>query len=1071
MKKPFYSYLVLLIPILSPGGAATAGPAPAEVSSVYTLRQDRMPVHGTVVDTKGEPLIGAMVVEKGTQNGATTRNDGSFSLEVGPGAVLVVSFAGHETQEVAAAPQMRISMKGIDLSLEEVVVIGYGVQKKKLVTGSTVQVKGEDIARLNTSNALGALQSQAPGLNITQTSGFIGDGYKVNIRGLGTNGSNTPLYVIDGVAAGSIDGLSPNDIASIDVLKDAATAAIYGSRGANGVILITTKTGQAGRHEIIYDGYYGWQNLYKIPALLNAKEFMYIQDEGRLMDGKGPYNWDNLLPPTDLAAIRDGSWSGTNWLKEILNKNARIQSHSININNGSERSLSSIGFTYLRQEATMGVPGSVPALNRFNARINTESTVFKRGDRDILKIGQTLKYRYNQSQGQVAREDIYWNAVHNMLIMSPLMYPYNSEGKYYMYEDQQASGYNWDTANSANKNPIAYMDYQMNQNISKSHSLNASAYAELRPIKGLTIRSQFGYLLSASSYRAYIPAFGKLTAGLERSQDLVTQSMAMSQYWTLDNTVSYVFNIGHHNIDAMVGQSAAHQVQGESMSGSNENSIFYDFDHAWLSNVPNMSTVQSLTGSPTLSSGALSVFGRVNYNYRERYMLTLILRGDASSNFAPGFHWGYFPSVSAGWIITNENFWDDSFRAVNFLKLRASYGSNGNDRVSSFQYIGLITSNNNYGGYPWGNSMGDAATGSYAYRTVNPDLKWEVQTMVDLGFEARFFDNRLRFEFDWYNRLTKGWLVTPPISGDIGVSPAYVNGGDVRNKGFEIVLGWSQNVNRDLYFDANLSLSHNKNTVTRIDNSEKILHGPTSVLWEGSDECFRSEVGKPFAYFYGYASDGIFQNQKQIDSYTGAKLLGANTQPGDVIWRDVDGNGKIDDNDRTEIGNPHPDFTLGFSFNVSYKGFDLNVTTYGAFGHQILKCYRDFVASPQSNFTTEIFQRWHGEGTSNKFPRLSSSVSTNWNRISDIYIENGDYFKIKNVSLGYDFKRLLGPRIPIGQLKLYVSAQNLFTFTGYSGMDPEVGYGTTSSYSYAQGIDLGFYPSSRVIMIGTTIKF
>jgi TonB-linked SusC/RagA family outer membrane protein len=1060
--------LVLLFLILPIGNIIIANPNLMEISGNEAPQQKKMLVKGTIIDTSGETVIGATIKEKGTTNGTYSDVDGSFSIEVDHGATLVVSFVGYDTQELQATERMEIILRGNDRSLDEVVVVGYGVQKKKLVTGATVQVKGEDIARLNTPSVLGALQSQAPGVNITQVSGFIGDGFKVNIRGIGTNGTATPLYVIDGIVGGSLDGLSPNDIESIDVLKDAATAAIYGARAANGVILVKTKSGKAGRHEVSYDGYYGVQNLYKIPTLLNAQEFMSIQDESRAMDGLAPYNWANLIPARDLASIKDGSWTGTNWIKEILNKDAPVQSHSVNISNGTETSVFSIGFTYLQQEATMGVPSNIPVLNRYNARINSESVIIKKGDLDVLKIGETLNYRFNHSRGQVARDDIYWNTIHSALVMSPLMHAYNSNGNYYMYDDQVADGYNWDAANSANKNPIAYMDYMMNQNVSKSHSLQSSVYAELKPIKNLTLRSQFGYMYSSSSYRSYIPSYGKLTSTLQQVQDRVTQSMAQSQYWTWDNTANYIMKYGEHNIDVLLGQSMARQVLSESMSGSNQGSIFYDFEHAWLSNVPTLNTVQSLTGSPTLSSGNLSFFGRVNYNYNETYMASFILRSDGSSNFAPGHRWGYFPSVSAGWVISNEKFWSENVKGVEFLKLRASYGTNGNDRVSSFQYIGLITSNNNYGGYPFGNSMGDAATGSYAYRGVNPELKWETQKMLNLGLDARFLDSRLKLEFDWYNRDTKDWLVTPPQPADFGVDPAYANGGDVRNTGFEIALGWNDQVNKDFYFDANLSLSHNKNKVTKLSNAEGIIHGPISVLWEGSEECFRSEIGKPFGYFYGYKSDGIFQNQKQIDEYTGAKLLGNNTQPGDVIWRDVDGNGVIDANDRTEIGNPHPDFTLGFSFNVNYKGIELNVNTYGAFGHQILKCYRDYVASPMANYTTEIFERWHGEGTSNRFPRVSSSVSSNWNRISDIYVEDGDYFKIKNVSLGYDLKKALR-NLPLTQLKIYVSAQNLFTITGYSGMDPEIGYG--SGVSYAQGIDLGFYPSSRVYMIGTSIKF
>ena len=1045
----------------------------AKVMDVVDVQQQQRTVTGKVTDQNGEPLPGATVMVKGTTQGTITDAEGNYSLSNVPDdATLVFSFVGMETQEINVDNRTRIDviLQEEAIALEEVVAVGYGTMKKKLVTGATVQVKGEDIARLNTPSILGALQSQAPGVNITQVSGFIGDGFKINIRGIGTNSYSTPLFVIDGVVGGNLDSLSPNDIESIDVLKDAATAAIYGSRAANGVILVKTKRGKVGKHEITYDGYYGMQNIYKIPTVLNAQEFISIQNESRVMDGLPIYSWENLIPARDLASIRNGSWKGTNWIKEILNKNAPIQSHSIGVNSGTERFVSSLGFTFLQQEATMGVPSDVPILNRFNARINTESVISKKEDFDILKVGETLNYRFNRSKGQVARDDIYWNTIHNTLVMSPLMHAYNSLGDYYMFDDQVADGYNWDTANNANKNPIAYMDYMMNQNLTKTHSLQSSVYMELKPMKNLMFRSQFGYMLSASSYRAYIPSYGKLTATLEQGQDRVTQSMGQSQYWTWDNTINYIMRFGEHNVDAMLGQGMARQVLSESMSGSNQGSIFYDFKHAWLSNVPTLSTVQSLTGTPTISSGSLSVFGRVNYNYKETYMASFILRGDGSSNFAPGHRWGFFPSISAGWVISNENFWNENISGVDFLKLRASYGSNGNDRVSSFQYIGLITSNNTYGGYPFGNSLDDAATGSYTYRGVNPDLKWETQTMINLGADFRFLENRLKLELDWYKRITKDWLVIPPQPADFGVNPAYVNGGDVQNTGFELVIGWNEQVNKNFHFDTNLALSHNKNKVLKLANAEGIIHGPISVLWEGSDECFRSEVGKPFGYFYGYKSSGIFQNQRQIDEYTGAKLLGKNTQPGDVIWQDVDRNGIIDADDRTKIGNPHPAFTLGFSFNVDYKGVELNVNTFGAFGHQILKCYRDFVASPMANYTTEIFQRWHGEGTSNKYPRLASSVTSNWNRISDIYIENGDYFKIKNISLGYDLKKAF-KKLPLSQLKIYLHAQNLFTFTGYTGMDPEIGYGAGSDYPYAQGIDLGFYPSARVYMIGTNIKF
>ena len=1033
-----------------------------------TIIQQQTPVtaNGVVVDASNEPVIGATIMEKGTSNGTATDSNGSFSLNVQPNATLEVIYLGYQTQEVKAGQNLRIQLVENNKLLDEVVVVGYGVQRKKLITGATVQVKGDDIAKLNTPSVLGALQSQAPGVEITQESGFIGDGFKVNIRGLGTNGNSSPIYVVDGVVGGDISGLSPNDIASIDVLKDAATAAIYGARAANGVILVTTKKGQEGKYEVSYDGYYGVQNLYKIPALLNAQEYMTVQDEMQVMNGLPAYNWANYLPGKDLAAIKNGSWNGTNWVKEFTNKDAPVQSHSINVTSGTSRTNTSMGVTYLKQESTMGVPSSIPVMDRINARINTEQIIYKSGNMDLLKMGETLNYRFQQMQGDVARDDIYWNSVHNMLVMSPLMHPYNDQGNYYLYADQLANGYNWDNQNSANKNPIAYNDYAMNQNVTKSHYLQSSAYAELQPIKNLKIRSQFGYIMGASSYRAYTPAYELLTATLGGGDDRVSQSESVSHQWTLDNTINYLFNINSvHHLDVLLGESLAKTGYGESISASNNNSSFTDFEHAYLSNVPGKSTIQSLSGAPALENSISSFFGRISYNYKEKYLASLILRADGSSVFAPGNRWGYFPSISAGWVISNENFWKN-ITAVNFLKLRLSYGQNGNCDVTENQHLSLITSDGS-AGYPFGNSMGDAQVAAYPTRLTNPNLKWETQDMINIGIDAYFLNNRLSAELDAYRRTTKDWLVLPAVPYYWGSDAAYVNGGNVRNSGFEVALKWNDKVGKDFKYNIDLSAGYNKNEITKIASEDGILHGMSGILWGSAEECFRGEVGKPMGFFYGYKTAGIFQTQQQIDNYKGPLLL-QNTQPGDVIWVDVNHDGVIDDKDRTMIGDPHPKLTLGFSFNLEYKGISLDVTTYGAFGQQIMKCYRDFVSSPYSNYTTDIFKSWSGEGTSNKYPRLSTGSSTNWGYISDLYVENGDYLKIKNLSLGYDFKKVF-PKIPMQQLKIYLSAQNLFTITGYSGMDPEVGY--SAGNSWTQGIDLGFYPSARTYMLGMNITF
>lgn len=1031
-----------------------------------TEQMQAQTVRGLIIDQNDEPVIGASILEKGTTNGVTTDLNGKFSLNVKKGATLVISFIGYKTLEVKAESNMRVRLIEDTEMLEEVVVVGYGIQKKKLLTGATVQVKGEDIAKLNTPNVLGALQSQAPGVEITQTSGFIGDGYKVSIRGLGTNGNSSPLYVVDGVVGASIDGLSPQDIASMDVLKDAASAAIYGARAANGVILVTTKKGKVGVSEISYDGYYGIQNLYKIPTILNAQEYMYIEDESRIMNGLAAYNWANFLPERDLSAINNGTWKGTNWLKEIQNKNAVTQSHSLNFTSGTEYSTTALGLTYMSQEATLGVPGAMPKMDRVNARINTEQTFLKKGDLDILKIGETLKYRFQVMDGSVPRDDIYWNTIHNMLVMSPLMRPYNTEGNYYTYADQVADGYDWDTSNGANKNPIAYMDYTGNQNQSKSHSLQSSFYAEIQPIKNLRIRSQFGYMMYASTYRAYTPAYEHLTSTLFAEKDLVSQSSSMSYNWTLDNTVNYIFNIDKHGFDVMVGQSLEKSGYGLSLSGSSAGSSYTDFKHAYLVNTQK-SGVQSLTGSPDGQSAMSSFFGRINYNYDEKYMLTAILRADGSSIFSRGNRWGYFPSFSAGWVISKEKFWN--IRFIDFLKLRVSYGQNGNNRISANQHLALITTDggsSKYGNYPFGNLMTDGATGSYPMRLTNPDIKWETQTMFNVGIDARLLQDRLSVELDAYQRSTKDWLTIPAIPSYWGSDAAYINGGNVKNTGFEAIVRWNDNINKDLTYSISWNLGMNKNKVTKISSEDGVIHGRSGVLWGTADECYRMEVGEPMGFFYGYKTAGIFQNQEQIDNYKGAKL--GSPVPGDVIWVDTDGDGAITANDRTKIGNPHPDLTTGLTLGINYKGFDLSINMYGAFGQQIIKSYRDYVTMPLSNFTTDVFERWHGEGTSNKMPRLSNGEHTNYSYISDIYVENGDYVKIKNVTIGYNFKNLF-PKLPVKSAKLYVTAQNLYTFTGYSGMDPEIGY--SAGDSWTKGIDLGFYPSARTYLVGVNINF
>lgn len=1018
--------------------------------SLSVWAQTNGTVRGTVLDSQGQPVIGASVKEVGSNEATVTDLDGNFSIKASKGSTLHITYVGSVPQDVkVSGPTLSIQLKDEAQTLNDVVVIGYGVQQKKLVTGSTVQVKGDDIAKLGTVNPLTALQSNTPGVQLTQTSGMPGSGYKVYIRGIGTTGGATPLVLIDGIA-GDLNDLNPADIESVDVLKDAATAAIYGSRAANGVILVTTKQGKAGKTQISYDGYMGWQNVYKMPDLLNAQQYAMIMNEERYMDGLDPYDFASLVP--DWDKIQSGQWKGTNWMEEIRNKNALITNHTLNVTGGNDKDTYSAGLSYTYQDGILGKP-CAPNFTRYTARMNSDHVLIRTAKGlDLLSFGERATYTFSRSQG-IAMGDNYGNNIRDMLRTSPFLPMYDTDGNYHYsipWEQRQP-------------NPVALMYYHDGQNKTKGHTLHAQAYVTLQPIKNLKIKSDFGIGLYAYSYRSYQPAY-KLSSANINDQDVVSQTSGTSLMWKWENTANYTFDLNkNHHFDVLLGQSVEANGLGDSMDGSNTNSIFDDFRHAYLTNTPIVNARTTLSGNPEGKSTLASFFGRVNYDYLHRYMASVVLRADGSSIFAKGHRWGYFPSVSAGWVITEEKFMQGARSWLDFLKIRGSWGQNGNQDIAGYQYLSTYSFTN--ADYTFGPDKSVTTTGAYADILANPDITWETSEQTSLGFDARFLGGRLGLNFDYYIKKTKDWLVQAPILATAGTGAPFINGGDVKNTGIEVALSWNDKVG-ELNYGATLNFAYNKNKVTRIANTEGIIHGEINVLSNATDEMYRTQVGKPIGFFYGYKTAGIFQNEEEIATYKGAKLDGA--KPGDVIWVDTNHDGKITVDDRTMIGDPHPDCTIGFALNASWRGFDLAATFAGQTGNQIMKSYRSFVDYPNNNYTTDILKRWHGDGTSTRWPRLTSTTSNNWQWVSDLYMEDGDYLRCQNITLGYDFKRLL-KNLPVQQLRLYFAANNLFTITGYSGMDPEVGYG--GSASWASGIDLGFYPSPRTYMVGLNVKF
>ena len=1064
--------------------------ADSAVKSVQSVQQTKK-VSGTVVDATG-PVIGASVMEKGTSNGTVTDLDGNYSLSVGPNATLVVTYVGFKPYEVRVGNESRIdvTLEEDNTNLDEVVVIGYGTQKKKLITGATVQVKGEDIAKLNTTNALEAMQSSTPGVQITSSSNQPGKGYKVYIRGIGTTGNSAPLYVIDGVAGGSLDDINPADIESIDVLKDAASAAIYGARAANGVILVTTKQGKAGKIEISYNGAVGWSNAYKRPQLLNAQQFMTIIDEYTFNTSGQKMDWAGFIPQDVITKVNSG-WSGTDWWGKFENKNAVQQNHSVTLTGGTDRSKFAMSYTYTGNEGIMGAD-QASYYKRHTIRINSDHVLLKAKDFDVITIGENISIGYTRNH-DLAEDGMYWSYIHSLLQTSPFMpqYAYNGDTYYYQgFDGVVRYGQGWNS--SLFSNPWENLSKGGFNSMAESRSVNtsATAFTVIQPIKGLRLRSQFNYNWGSGGYRGYgEPA----SSGYGNATSIVytnNQSAWLNTNWSVENTLTYDLPIiSGHKISAMVGQTFQSTAWSFNLAGSNKVSYgeqlatLKGWDSAWLSNFKVLnSTDVTLTGKPNDEEYLASWFGRLTWDWNETYMATVTMRYDGSSIFTDGKRWGFFPSVSAGWVVSNEPFMQSTKSWMDFFKLRASWGQNGNKDIAKYQYMATIALSGEAGdsGYKFGSDMatsvaGTPKTGAYANIVPNPDLTWETSEQLDLGFDARFLNSRLGVNFDWYKKTTKDWLIGGNLLAIYGTNPAAINGGDVQNTGVELALTWNDQIGKDFRYNVGVNFATNKNKVTRIANDNHYINGPASVLSQGTEYIYRAEEGKPIGYFYGMSYSGIWQNQEQIDAARAAgKAVLDSAMPGDMIWDDYNGDGVItyaegDNCDRHEIGNPNPDIMLGVNLGFTWRGLDFAVNGAGAFGMQIMRSYRSYSDAPYQNYDTTILERWTGEGTSNTQPHITSTGSANVNWVSTRYMEDADYFKIKTVTLGYDFKNIW-KACPFQQLRLYVQAQNLYTFTKYTGLDPEVG-NSAGGNGWASGIDLGLYPPSRTYLIGASIKF
>ena len=795
-------------------------------------------ISGTVI-SEGEPLIGASVVEKGTTNGTLTDVDGKFTLSVKENATIEVSYIGFTSKTFAVGQQtvFNVELKEEANVLNEVVAIGYGVQKKKLNTGATLQVKGDEVAKLNTTNPLQALQGQAPGVQISSTSGQPGADMKVTIRGLGTVGNSGPLYIIDGIE-GDISVLNAADIQSIDVLKDAASAAIYGAQAANGVILVTTKQGSKGKGQVSFDAYYGVQNVARKAKMLNANEYMAIMNEQALNSGSALFDFDSM-----------GTLANTNWINQMFKDDAKTENYSLNVNGGSEASVYALSLNYTSQEGIVGGK-DVSNYERYGFRINTEHKLYK----EVLKVGQHLNFNYIKNRG-ISVGNQYNNTLRGAFTTSPLSPVYSDNNIY-------DSPYN-DTSNSpwynGDGNPYGLMMTNSN-NKNDSQRLMADIYAELEPIKNLKLKSVFGINYYASEYRSFEPFYQFSVYTYNKNNTTTLQNMSKGHTLTWTNTAGYDFTLADdHAINALVGMEAT-RYQGTFLSGSNWNllSQFNDFSHAYLDNTTgqahldsdgNIVETRSVGGRPEHDYRRVSYFGRVGYNYKEKYMFNATLRADGSSKFAKGNRWGYFPSFSAGWVITNEDFMQSivESRTLDFLKLRLSWGQVGNQNIDDDQYLAPINTSTGYTSsdpaayYNFGTNKTNTA-GAYPSRLSNESVKWETSEQLNIGFDAYMLRNRLGINADFYTKKTKDWLVVAPILATAGAGAPYINGGDVKNTGIELGLTWRDNIGQ-VNYNIGVNGSYNKNKVGNIPTDDGIIHGLTGMLYDNSEEFYRAQNG------------------------------------------------------------------------------------------------------------------------------------------------------------------------------------------------------------------------------------
>ena len=1006
----------------------------------------------------GEALSGATITLKGTNTATSTDNQGNFSIMVPRrGAVLVVSYSGMANRDitVTGSNTLNISLdQGAANTMNEVVVVGYGVQRKSVVTGAISSVKASDLESMPVTRIEQSLQGRTSGVTVVSSNGQPGSGATVRVRGITSFNNNNPLWVVDGVVVdnGGIGVINQSDIESIEVLKDASSQAIYGARAAAGVILITTKKGRAGTMRINYNGYYGVSAPARKLSLLNATEYATLRNESAAAAGLAK-------PYANPSAFGEG----TDWQDLIFNNSARRHNHELNLSGGTDRSTFYFSLGLLDQEGI--VASEISHYKRINIRLNSTHKLAT-----WLTLNQTLGYTNEKNVGLGNTNSEFGGPLSSAINLDPItpaivtdpalaaLAPYapnpgnlNGAG---IRRDALGRPYGISSVVGQEiTNPLAYIQTRLG-NFDWADNIIGNVSIEAEPIKGLRLRSTVGAKLSYWGYESFSP-LSWLNSSVVNSRTSYARGTNRNLGWNIENTASYNRKFSEHDFTLLVGQGAYDDGSTRNLNITYFNVPADRFEDASMNyNVPADQRVSG--GSEGQYHRVNSLFSRFNYNYSEKYLVQALVRRDGSSRFGANNKYGIFPSFSLGWVATRENFFPTS-NFISFFKLRGGFGIVGSESIGDFAYVSTIGSGRNYA---FGNS-GSYSIGYSPNAPANPDLRWEETRQTNIGFDATLVRN-LTVSFDWFKKKTVGILMNPRIPSYVGaISNPAANVADMENSGLELELGYRRQIGA-FNFSLNGNVSHYNNKVTNLGNGILFTTTSQQTFQASSYPISRSILGQPFNTFYGFQTMGIFQTQEEIDAYVGKNgRIQPNARPGDFKWADTNGDGTISETDRTILGSPLPTITYGFTLNAAYKGFDLVLFGQGAGGNKIFQGLRrlDILTA---NWQTKALGRWTGAGTSNTFPRLvQNDPNGNFSNPSDFYLEDGDYFRIKTLQIGYTLPQSWTRKAGLQRTRIYLTSENLLTFTKYTGYDPEI----------AGGVDRGIYPQARSFMVGLSLGF